>query len=169
MMDRGEDAGWFESNFIWLMALVAFLGIFGAIGWLLVAKKPIVDLDVFKDRNFSAGCIMIGATGAILYASAVIIPQFAQQTLNYTATWAGLVLSPGGVAVIMLIPIVGRLMTVLQTRYVIALGFTVMGMAPDVLERPSPRISTSAPWCMMRTLQAPRLLSCLFRSARWHI
>ena len=90
MMDRGEDAGWFQSNFIWLMALVAFLGILGAIGWLLVAKKPIVDLDVFKDRNFSAGCLMIGATGAILYASAVIIPQFAQQTLRYTATWAGL-------------------------------------------------------------------------------
>jgi DHA2 family multidrug resistance protein len=127
MMDRGEDAGWFESNFICLMALMAFLGILGAIGWLLIASKPIVDLEVFKDRNFSAGCIMIGATGAILYASAVIIPQFAQQTLMYTATWAGLVLSPGGIAVIILIPFVGALMRVLQTRYVIALGFTVMG------------------------------------------
>src|ERR1700760_1145391 len=52
MMDRGEDAGWFESGFIWAMAVIAFLGILGAIGWLLVAQKPIVDLDVFKDRNF---------------------------------------------------------------------------------------------------------------------
>ena len=67
--------------------------------------------------------------GAILYASAVIIPQFAQQNLAYTATWAGLVLSPGGVMVIVLIPIVGRLMTVVQTRYVIAVGFTIMGLA----------------------------------------
>src|SRR6201996_2363508 len=129
MMDRGEDDGWFESGFIWLMALVAFLGILWAIGWLLVAKKPIVNLEVFTDRNFAAGCIMIGATGAILYAGSVIIPQFAQQNLNYTATWAGLVLSPGGVAVILLIPIVGRLMTVLQTRFVIAIGFLVMGSA----------------------------------------
>jgi DHA2 family multidrug resistance protein len=129
MMDRGEDEGWFESGFIWLMALIALLGILGAIGWLLVAKKPIVDLNVFKDRNFAAGCILIGAMGAILYASAVIIPQFAQQNLSYTATWAGLVLSPGGVAVIVLIPIVGRLMTVLQTRYIIAIGFTIMGLA----------------------------------------
>jgi DHA2 family multidrug resistance protein len=127
MMDRGEDDAWFESNFICLMALLAFLGILGAIGWLLIAKKPIVNLDVFKDRNFAAGCAMIGAVGAILYASAVIIPQFAQQTLNYTATWAGLILSPGGVAVIILIPIIGKLMTVIQTRYIIALGFTVMG------------------------------------------
>jgi MFS transporter, DHA2 family, multidrug resistance protein len=129
MMDRGEDAGWFESGFIWVMAVIAFLGILGAIGWLLTADKPIVDLSVFKDRNFAAGCILIGATGGLLYASAVIIPQFAQTTLQYTATWAGLVLSPGGIAVIMLIPIVGRLMTVVQTRYLIGIGFLVMGCA----------------------------------------
>ena len=156
MMDRGEDAGWFESGFIWLMALVAFLGILGAIGWLLVAKKPIVDLEVFKDRNFSTGCLMIGATGAILYASAVIIPQFAQQTLQYTATWAGLVLSPGGVAVIILIPIVGRLMTVLQTRYVIALGFTVMGIGLTYSSGLAPNIDFRT-LVMMRTLQTAAL------------
>jgi DHA2 family multidrug resistance protein len=129
MMDRGEDDGWFESGFIWIMAVIAFLGILGAIGWLLTADKPIVDLSVFKDRNFAAGCILIGATGGLLYASAVIIPQFAQTTLQYTATWAGLVLSPGGIAVIMLIPIVGRLMTVVQTRYLIGIGFLIMGSA----------------------------------------
>lgn len=129
MMDRGEDDGWFESGFIWVMALLAFLGILGAIGWLLTAEKPIVNLAVFKDRNFAAGCILIGATGGLLYASAVIIPQFAQTTLQYTATWAGLVLSPGGIAVIILIPIVGRLMTVVQTRYLIGVGFLVMGGA----------------------------------------
>jgi MFS transporter, DHA2 family, multidrug resistance protein len=128
MLDRGEDAGWFESNFIYLMALLASLGILGAIGWLLIARRPIINLAVFKDLNFSAGCIMIGATGAILYGSGVIIPQFAQQTLMYNATWAGLLLSPGGVAVIVLIPVVGILMTVLQTRYVIALGFSIMGL-----------------------------------------
>ena len=156
MMDRGEDVGWFESGFIWLMALIAFLGILGAIGWLLVAKKPIVDLAVFKDRNFSAGCILIGATGAILYASAVIIPQFAQQNLAYTATWAGLVLSPGGVAVILLIPIVGKLMTVLQTRYIIALGFSVMGGALLYANTITPNIDFRT-LVLMRTLQSAAL------------
>jgi MFS transporter, DHA2 family, multidrug resistance protein len=129
MLDRGEDADWFHSNFICLMALLAFLGILGAIGWLLVARKPIVDLSVFADRNFAGGCIMIGATGGILYASAVLIPQFAQTVLLYTATWAGLILSPGGIAVIILIPFVGRLMAVVQIRYLIALGFTIIGCA----------------------------------------
>jgi MFS transporter, DHA2 family, multidrug resistance protein len=129
MLDRGEDADWFHSNFICLMALLAFLGILGAIGWLLIARKPIVDLSVFADRNFAGGCIMIGATGGILYASAVLIPQFAQTVLMYTATWAGLILSPGGIAVIILIPFVGRLMTKIQIRYLIAIGFTIIGCA----------------------------------------
>ncbi len=63
MLDRGEDADWFGSPFIRLMALLGFLGIFGAIGWLLIARQPIVNLAVFKDRNFAAGCLMIGAVG----------------------------------------------------------------------------------------------------------
>jgi len=129
MMDRGQDAGWFDSSFIRLMALLGFIGIAGAILWLLVASNPIVNLTVFKDRNFSTGCVLIAAMGAILYASAVILPQFSQEVLGYTATLAGLVLSPGGVAVIFLIPIVGRLSKILQTRYIIMLGFTVMGFS----------------------------------------
>jgi len=156
MMDRGEDADWFNSGFIRLMALLAFLGISGAIGWLLIAKKPIVDLSVFKDKNFAGGCVMIGATGAILYASAVIIPQFAQIVLMYTPTWAGLILSPGGVAVILLIPVIGRLMTVMQTRYVIALGFTVMGCALLYATTLVPNIDFKT-LVMMRTFQSSAL------------
>jgi DHA2 family multidrug resistance protein len=111
------------------MALIAFCGLFFAVLWLLVAKHPIVNLDVFKDKNFSGGCVMIAIMGAVLYASAVIIPQFAQQVLGYTATWSGLILSPGGLVVIVLIPIVGRLTTFIQTRIVIAIGFFIMGCA----------------------------------------
>ncbi len=163
-MDRGEDEGWFQSGFIWVMALIAFLGILGAIGWLLVAKRPIVDLNVFKDRNFAAGCVLIAAMGAILYASAVIIPQFAQQNLSYTATWAGLVLSPGGVAVIVLIPIVGRLMTVVQTRYVIAVGFTIMGLALLYSSTITPGIDFDT-LVKMRTAQSAGLAFLSSRSA----
>ena len=127
MMDRGEDDDWFGSNFIQLMALLAFLGIFGAIGWLLIVKKPIVNLMVFKDWHFSVGCMLIAAAAGILYASAVAIPQFTQQVLPYTPTWAGLVLSPGGIAIMVLIPVVTTLVEVVQTRYVIAFGFLVLG------------------------------------------
>jgi DHA2 family multidrug resistance protein len=129
MLDRGEDLDWFGSPFIRVMAVLAILGILGAISWLLIAKKPIVDLDVFKDRNFAMGCVCIGATGAVLYSGAVIIPLFAQSIIGYNATWAGLILSPGGIAVILLIPIVIPLMRVIQTRVIIAAGFFIMGCA----------------------------------------
>ena len=127
MVDRGEDDDWFGSGFIQLMALGAFVGLVGGLLWLLAANKPIIDLEVFKDRNFAMGCVLIGAMGMILYASSVLIPQLAQQQLGYTALLSGLVLSPGGIAVILLIPIVGKLQKVLATRYVVMIGFTVMG------------------------------------------
>ena len=129
MMDRGEDADWFDSSFIVIMAMLSVTGLVGSAVWLSVAKKPIINLAIFKDKNFAGGCVMIGCVGAILYASSVIIPQFAQQVLGYTATWAGMILSPGGLIIIMLIPLVGRLMTVMQTRYIVAIGFFLLGVA----------------------------------------
>jgi DHA2 family multidrug resistance protein len=128
-LDRGEDEDWFGSGLIMAMALIATACLVGAVLWLIVAKKPIIHLEVFKDRNFAAGCAMISAMGGILYASAVLIPQFAQQVIGYTATWAGMILSPGGIVVLFLIPIVGRIMTKVQTRYVIAFGFFTLGCA----------------------------------------
>ncbi len=129
MLDRGEDADWFGSPFIRTMAILAALGILGAIGWLLIAKKPIVNLAVFKDRNFATGSVLMAATGAVLYAGAVVIPLFAQTILGYTAIWAGLVLSPGAIGVILLIPIIALLMRVVQTRFIVAAGFFFMGCA----------------------------------------
>lgn len=125
--DRGEDDDWFSSNFIVIMFILAMLGIAGAIAWLLYAKKPVVDLRVFKDRNFALGCLMIAAMATVLYSSAVVIPQLAQQQLGYTATWSGLILSPGGLVVIVLIPIVGRLTSIVPLKYIIATGFFIMG------------------------------------------
>ena len=129
VMDRGEDEGWLGSHFIQVMSIIAVTGIAGAIAWLLLAKKPIVDLRVFKDLNFAVGSALIAAMGMILYGSAVLIPQFAQQTIGYNATWAGLLLAPGGVVVILLIPPVGRLIRVVQMRWAIAAGFSIMALS----------------------------------------
>ncbi len=128
-LDRGEDEDWLGSPFIRVMFLFAFLGIAGAIGWLLTAKKPVVNLHVMGDRNFSLGVMMIAFMAFILYSSAVVIPQFAQQVVGYTATLAGLILSPGGVVIIMLIPFVTRVLPKIPTRYLITIGFTLMGFA----------------------------------------
>jgi DHA2 family multidrug resistance protein len=139
-MDRGEDADWLSSGFIRVMFLLAFLGIAGAIGWLLTTAKPVLNIRVLANRNFALGAIMIGAMGFVLYSSAVVVPQFAQQVVGYTATDAGLILSPGGVVIIMLIPFVVRALPYIPTRYIIATGFGVLGcsliyssiLVPDV-------------------------------------
>ena len=83
-----------------LFAFLAAAGIIGAIVWLLYTEKPVVNLRVLKDRNFAIGTVVIFGIGSILYSSAVLIPQLAQQWLGYTATWAGLVLSPGALMII---------------------------------------------------------------------
>ena len=129
MLDRGEDDDWFGSPLIVAAAIVAVVGILGAIGWLLTAKKPIVNLRVFANRNFAVGSVMIFALGAILYSGSVLIPQLAQQRLGYNATLAGLVLSPGGAVILILIPFIGRLLPYIQTRYLIGFGFLILGFA----------------------------------------
>ncbi|MFT8688133.1 MAG: EmrB/QacA family drug resistance transporter, partial [Novacetimonas hansenii] len=94
-----------------------------------ITKKPAVYLRFFNDSTFAVGTALMGAVGALLYSSAIIVPQFAQQVMGYTATLSGLILSPGGVAVIILIPLVGMAMKKVQLRYIIAFGFFLMGMS----------------------------------------
>jgi DHA2 family multidrug resistance protein len=127
MLDRGEDADWFSSGFIQTFAAIAAVGGAVAVGWLLYAAKPVVDIRVLKDRNFAIGCGAIACFAMILYGSAILIPQLAQQHLGYTATLAGLVLSPGALGVIFLIPLVGLVMPHVQTRYLLGTGFFLMG------------------------------------------
>ena len=127
VMDRGEDDDWFGSNFIVGMSIAAAVGLLGAIAWLLTAKKPIVSLRVMGDRNFALGCFTTFMLFAIVYSSAVLIPQLAQEVLNYNSTLAGLVLSPGALLVCITIPIVQRVMTVVPTKYIVAFGFAAIG------------------------------------------
>ncbi len=128
MLDRGEDDDWFSSHFIVGAATLAAVGAAFTVGWLLYARKPVVDLRVLKDRNFALGCCAIAVFAMILYGSAVLIPQLAQQHLGYTATLAGYVLSPSAVLVILFIPIVTFLMPHVQTRFLLMAGFLFMGI-----------------------------------------
>ncbi|WP_428376564.1 DHA2 family efflux MFS transporter permease subunit [Lichenicoccus sp.] len=129
MLDRGENADWFSSGTITLLAVLSAIGFVGAVTWLLCARDPIVNLRVMQDRNFALGCLMIAAMAMCLYSSSVLLPQLSQQQLGYTATWAGLLLAPGAVALILLIVLVGRVMPYVQTRYIIAFGFLFLSFA----------------------------------------
>jgi DHA2 family multidrug resistance protein len=141
MLDRGEDDDWFSSGFIRTFASLAAVGAALAVGWLLYAAKPVVDIRVLKDRNFALGCFAIGVFAMILYGSAVLVPQLAQQHLGYTATLAGYVLSPGAVVIILLIPFVGMLMSRVQTRFLLFTGFLLLGAGLLYSRDISPNVS----------------------------
>lgn len=140
VLDRGEDEDWFGSPFIRTFAVLALIGATTAWAWLLVARKPVVDIRVLKDRNFALGCFSIFSFAVILYGSAVIIPQLAQQHLGYTAMLAGLVLSPGALAIIFLIPVVALVMPHVQTRFILTAGFFLLGCAMLYSRRITPDI-----------------------------
>jgi len=127
MLDRGEDDDWFSSPFIGSLAVIAAVAAATAVAWLLYVRKPVVDLRVLKDRNFALGCVAIGSFAVLLYGSAVLVPQLAQQHLGYTALLAGLVMSPAAVCVIFLIPLLNLMLPHVQTRFILTFGFLVLG------------------------------------------
>jgi DHA2 family multidrug resistance protein len=138
-VDRGEDYDWFGSMFIRVTLGISFLSfLFGCL-YLLYTRNPAVDLRVLKDRNFAFGFVQIGIVGLTLYSSSVLIPQFTQQQLGYTSMLAGLVLAPGAVVLMFLIPVVGLAMNYLSPKLLIVLGgaalaaslFYSMDLVPD--------------------------------------
>jgi len=120
--DRGEDLDWLASYTTRILYALSLIGFVVGTVYLLYARHPVVNLRVFRDRNFLLGTLAIGMMGFVLYESAVAIPQFAQTQLAYTATWAGLVLAPGALVLISLIPLVGRAMGFIPVNYIIAAG-----------------------------------------------
>jgi DHA2 family multidrug resistance protein len=153
MLDRGEDADWFSSPFIRVFGALAALGLSGAAVWLVYARKPVVRLTPLKDRNFALGCVAIACFAMVLYGSAVLIPQLAQQRLGYTATLAGLVLSPGALLITMEIPIISKIMPHVETRFFIGLGFALLSAALAYAHWLTPDIDYTT-LTMMRSAQS---------------
>jgi len=139
-LDRGENLDWLGSEFIRILILASALAFTFGIPYLLYVRHPVVDLRAFKDRSFSIAWFQIALMGFVLYASSVLVPQYAQQQAGYTATLAGLVLAPGAALLIVLIPMVGRLLTIIPVKYVIATGglalsgslFFSMNLVPNI-------------------------------------
>jgi DHA2 family multidrug resistance protein len=156
MLDRGEDADWLQSSLICALAVLSIVGLVGGVAWLLYTDKPIVNLRVLADRNFAVGCLSISAMSFVLYSSSVLLPQLAQQQLGYTATWAGLILTPGAIALIFLILLMGRVMPLVQTRYIIAFGFFFLGCSLIYSCRLTPTIDFAS-LTQMRILQTAGL------------
>jgi DHA2 family multidrug resistance protein len=122
MLDRGLDDDWFGSSFVVGTAIVCAVAFVLMIPWELSRKNPVIDIRMVATRQFGACFLVMLATGAILLATTQSLPQLVQQDYGYTATWAGLVLSPGGVVTMIMMFVTGRLLGIVQPRYLIVAG-----------------------------------------------
>jgi DHA2 family multidrug resistance protein len=129
MLDKGEREDWLASNFIRTCALLAFGGLALAIYWELKTKNPVVDLSLLKDRNFAISGFFMFMVGVVLLGSTVLIPQFLQLVMGYSATDAGLVISPGGFLIIGMLPFVGLLLGKVEARWLIGVGLAITAFA----------------------------------------
>jgi MFS transporter, DHA2 family, multidrug resistance protein len=122
VLDRGLEDDWFGSTFIIIMTTICMLAFLTMIPWELTRKNPMIDVRMVAGRQFGACFLVMLATGAILLSTTNVLPQLVQQNFNYTATWAGLVLSPGGLVTMAMMLVVGRLSSKVQPKYMIAAG-----------------------------------------------
>src|SRR6266404_1377564 len=107
-LDKGKDLDWFSSPEIVALAVAAALAFCLFLVWELTEEHPVVDLSLFRNRNFSTGTLAIALAYGAYFGSIVLLPLWLQQYMGYTATDAGLVLAPVGVLALLLTPIVGR-------------------------------------------------------------
>jgi DHA2 family multidrug resistance protein len=129
VLDKGQREDWFGSNFIIYCSLLAAAGLVGAFFWELTCDEPVVDLRMLKERNYLLATITMFMLGFVLYGSTVLLPIFLQTLMGYTAMLSGLVLSPGGLLVLCLLPIVGRLVQKVEARWLVAVGLSITGIS----------------------------------------
>src|SRR5581483_3821575 len=110
MLDKGKDLDWFNSGQIVALAIVAVIGFVLFIIWELTDEHPIVDLSLFRGRNFWVSTLAMLLAYGMFFGNVVLLPLWLQQYMGYTATLAGLVLAPVGLFAIFLTPVVGRVM-----------------------------------------------------------
>ncbi len=142
MLDRGEEKDWLASSEIIIECIIACSAFYLFLAHIFTAKKPFVRPQLFRDRNFTGGTVLIFVVGLTYYASLALQPPYLQTLMNYPVLTAGLVLGPRGIGTMACMLVVGRLMGRVDTRVLLALGLGITGWSfyrqtswtPDVSE-----------------------------------
>jgi MFS transporter, DHA2 family, multidrug resistance protein len=122
VLDRGQEDDWFKSNLIVAFALIAAAAFIFFIVWELTEEDPIVDIKLLCHRQFGMSFLVMLTVGAILFGSNQIMPQLLQTDFPYTAELSGLAVMPGGLAMLVMMPIAGAATGLMQPKYWIAIG-----------------------------------------------
>jgi DHA2 family multidrug resistance protein len=141
ILDRGQTEDWFDSNFIVICTIISAAAFILSIPWLMSHSNPAVDVRLLASRQFGSCFVVMLATGAILIATTQFVPLVLQQNYGYTATWAGLALSPGGLVTMAMMFISGRLVGRFQPKYLIAIGTLIIAAAMYYMTRINPNLN----------------------------
>ena len=125
VLDKGQKNDWFASNFIVILTVVFIVSLSFALIWELKRKDPIINLHLFKDRDFAMATGILFIIGFGLYGSTVLLPLFLQTLMGYNSFNAGLVMSPGGLVTLVMMPIVGFLTGKMHARWLICIGLCI--------------------------------------------
>jgi MFS transporter, DHA2 family, multidrug resistance protein len=128
MLDKGKDLDWFNSGAIVTLACVAVVGFALFLIWELTEEHPIVDLSLFRSRNFSVSTVAMLFAYGLFFGNVVLLPLWLQQYMGYTATLAGEVLAPVGFLAIVLSPVVGRISHRVDPRILVSISFTIFSL-----------------------------------------
>ena len=123
MLDKGRDLDWFNSSTIVVLTVVAVIAFAAFVIWELTEAHPVIDLSLFKGRNFLGGTIAISVGYGVFFGNLVLLPQWMQEYLGYRSVDAGLVTAPLGIFAVILAPIIGRIMPRMDTRIMATVAF----------------------------------------------
>ena len=133
MLDKGQDEDWFSSSWITSLAVISVLSLAAFVVWELKSKEPIVNLRVLKNRNFAVGTFLIMIVGIVLYGTTALLPLFLQNLMGYPALQSGIAVSPRGLGSLVAMIVVARLIGMIDNRWLIILGFAMLGISVFVL------------------------------------
>jgi DHA2 family multidrug resistance protein len=128
MLDKGKDLDWFNSTTIVALTLIAVIALAFFIVWELTAEHPVVDLSLFKLRNFTGGTVALAIGYGLYFGNLVLLPLWLQTDIGYTATDAGLVLAPVGLFAVLLSPVVGKFLPRTDPRYIATVSFLIFAL-----------------------------------------
>lgn len=129
LLDKGQQYDWWRSNLIRMLTVISIVSLTFLVIWELTEKTPILDLTLFKDRNFALGTTLTALSYMLLFGVLVISPLWLQTNMEYTSIWAGFAVSTIGIVPFCTVLIVAKLMGVVRLKYLIAFSFFVYGAA----------------------------------------
>src|SRR5580693_8506484 len=133
VLDKGQEADWFGAEWVRWFTLISAFAFFAFIWWEFQSDHPLVDLRVFKNRNFTIGLILMTSLAAILYGTTAQLPLFLQTLMGYPALQSGYAMSPRGVAAFFTTFVVGRLVGKIRMRWMLCFGFSMLALSSFML------------------------------------